>query len=223
MIETDLIFVGGGNFKMGSNEGWEDEKPIHPVTLSDFYMGKYPVTKKLWMNVMGSNPSPYLKDDFPVINVSWNNVQEFIAKLNTQTGKQYRLPTEAEWEYAARGGTQSKDYKYSGSNDLDEVAWYSINSNDGPHLVGQKKPNELGLYDMSGNVWEWTHSLEKDYPYKDDDGREDEKVVGTRVLRGGSLVSRTREIRCVSRPRYNLTTLNRYIGFRLCKAPPFAK
>lgn len=124
-----------------------------------FYICKYEVTQKLWSEVMGDNPSEMQGDDLPVENVSWNDCQVFISKLNELTGKNYRLPTEAEWEFACRGGKYSKGYKYSGSDNLDEVAWYDVNSEDKTHPVGQKKPNELGLYDMNGNVWELCQDL----------------------------------------------------------------
>lgn len=152
--EPDMVMVQGGTFAMGSNEN-NNEKPIHYVTLSSFKIAKYETTIAQFQKVMGKNPSGR-KDclDCPVTALNWEEVQTFIKKLNTLSGKNYRLPTEAEWEYAARGGTKSKQFKYAGSNDISSVAWTSINSGSRTHPVGQKQPNELELYDMSGNIFE---------------------------------------------------------------------
>jgi formylglycine-generating enzyme required for sulfatase activity len=154
-IQSDMVFVEGGAFQMGSSE-YDDEKPIHTVSITkSFYIGKYEVTQKQWQDVMGNNPSNFKGDNLPVENVSWNDVQEFIRRFNQRQGStKYRLPTEAEWEYAARGGNKSRGYIYSGSNNFDDVAWNMSNSNSQTHQVRTKQPNELGLYDMSGNVWE---------------------------------------------------------------------
>lgn len=162
-VTFKMIRVEKGSFQMGSNDGYDREKPIHQVMLDSFYIGETEVTQELWEAVMGSNPSEFKGSKRPVENVSWNNCQSFIAKLNELTGKAFRLPTEAEWEFAARGGNKSRGFIYSGSNTIDEVAWYYHNSYDkgesspdyGTHEVGIKIPNELGIYDMSGNVYEW--------------------------------------------------------------------
>ncbi len=166
-----------------------DNAPPHKVTVSSFYMQKTEVTQEFWELVMGNNPS---KDkswkDNPVTDVSWDDCQVFIKKLNSISGKKYRLPTEAEWEYAARGAKLSKGYKYAGSDDVNEVAWHSGNSNNKIHPVKEKKPNELGLYDMSGNVWEWCNDWYGDYRLNEAYAKNPQGPdSGTyRVMRGGS-------------------------------------
>ena len=159
-LYDDMVYVEGGTFTMGAtseqdSDAYDNEKPAHQVTLSSFYICKHEVTQEEWEAVMGSNPSNFKGNRLPVENVSWEDCQTFISKLNSITGKHYRLPTEAEWEYAARGGNRSNGYKYSGSNILSNVAWYDDNSGNKTHEVMTKSPNELGLYDMSGNVLEW--------------------------------------------------------------------
>ena len=170
-IADNMVYIPGGTFWMGCSHGdtecETDESPRHQITLSSYYIGKYEVTQAQWEAVMGTtvreqrnkvSPSwPLLGEgpNYPMYYVSWNEVQEFIKKLNQMTGKSFRLPTEAEWEYAARGGNKSQGYKYAGSNNIEDVAWYYKNSGSKTHPVGQKQPNELGLYDISGNVNEW--------------------------------------------------------------------
>ena len=155
-VSFKMLAVKGGTFQMGSDDWYEWEKPVHQVTLSDYYIGETEVTQELWNAVMGSNPSYFTGSmQRPVEMVSWNDCQTFISKLNQLTGETFRLPTEAQWEYAACGGNKSKGYTYSGSNEIDEVAWYYFNSSPTTHPVKTKAPNELGIYDMSGNVLEW--------------------------------------------------------------------
>ena len=208
--EIEMVFVQGGTFTMGcTNEQgtncYDDEKPVHQVTLSDYYIGKYEVTQGLWKKVMGSNPSKFIScgDDCPVESVSWDDCQTFISKLNQLTAKKYRLPTEAEWEYAARGGRGVarivQQTKYAGSNELGEVAWYRDNSDVnysggyeykgrkfGIHIVGTKKPNALGVYDMSGNVSEWCIDWYEAYSNKAVTNPQGAKSGSNRVFRGGS-------------------------------------
>ena len=161
-LEANMVSIQGGSFKMGctpeQGKGCDnDEFPVHEVTVNNYHIGRYEVTQEEWKAIMGSNPS-YFKGcpKCPVENVSWNDAQNFLNELNQKTNKEYRLPTEAEWEFAARGGNKNKGNKYSGAkHNLGSVGWYSANSGDSTKIVGTKRPNELGLYDMSGNVYEW--------------------------------------------------------------------
>ncbi len=249
---NDMVYVQGGTFMMGAtSEQGSDvndrEKPTHRVTVSDFYISKYEVTQEQWKEIMGTNPSYFKGDNLPVENVSWNDVQEFIAKLNEKTGMNYRLPTEAEWEYAARGGNKSKGYKYSGGDDVDEVAWYYDNStsNDDDafcyrehyddetielffgvpddlkrksHSVGTKAPNELGLYDMSGNVWEWCSDWFGDYGSWSQTNPKGATSGSRHVRRGGSWRGYTRYCRVSYRGNYGPDSGLDYLGFRLARS-----
>ena len=184
-VSFTMIAVKGGTFTMGTPR--VDESPSHSVTLSDYYIGETEVTQELWNAVMGSNPSNFTGNmQRPVEKVSWDDCQTFISRLNELTGETFRLPTEAQWEYAARGGNKSKGYTYSGSNEIDEVAWYYDNSGGMTHPVKTKAPNELGIYDMTGNVYEWCSDWYGDYSsaaQTDPTGA----ATGTyRVRRGGS-------------------------------------
>jgi formylglycine-generating enzyme required for sulfatase activity len=211
----EMVSIQSGTFQMGSNDGESDEKPIHSVTVSSFYMGKYEVTQKQWREVMGQDPPElYFKgcDQCPVENVSWNDIQEFIKKLNTKTGKNYRLPTEAEWEYAARGG---QSYQYAGSDNIDNVAWYDGNSGSKTHPVGQKSPNGYGLYDMSGNVWEWCNDWYGDYSSGAVTNPKGPSTVSRRVLRGGSWFTDASYCRVANRFSDSPDYRNDTLGFRL--------
>ena len=190
-VQFEMVHVEGGTFRMGATEeqgedAYDDENPVHRVTLSSYLIGKHEVTQALWEEVMGSNPS-YNKQggDYPVEHVSWFDCREFIEKLNARTGMQFRLPTEAEWEYAARGGNRGKGYKYAGGDNLDEVGWFIDNSGNLTHPVGRKKPNELGLYDMSGNVWEWCQDWYGAYSSEAQADPAGPQSGCYRVLRGG--------------------------------------
>ena len=188
-VSFTMIPVEGGTFTMGATSEMEDpedeEKPTHQVTLSSYYIGETEVTQALWMAVMGSNPSEFIGDDLPVEYVSWDDCQTFISKLNALTGKYFRLPTEAEWEFAARGGNQSRHTQYSGSSRIDDVAWYKGNSSEKTHPVKTKQPNELGIYDMAGNVDEWCQDWYGDYSSHAQTNPTGASSGTYRVLRGG--------------------------------------
>ena len=219
-VSFTMIAVEGGTFKMGatSEQGSDadnDEKPVHNVTLSDYYIGETEVTQELWQAVMGENPSYSVGNKKTVKQVSWDDCQEFIKKLNQLTGKNFRLPTEAEWEYAARGGNKSKGYKYSGSNSIGDVAWYTDNSSSQTHDVKTKQANELGIYDMSGNVWEWCQDRYGSYSSSSQINPTGPSSGVNRVLRGGGWNRSARYCRVSDRyyggPGYG----DGCIGFRL--------
>ena len=191
------------------------EKPAHSVTLSSFYIGKYEVTQSLWKAVIGSNPSNWKGDNLPVENVSWNDCQTFLSKLNAMTGKNFRLPTEAEWEYAARGGNLSRGYQYSGSKKIDDVAWYNNNSGGETHPVGTKAPNELGIYDMSGNVWEWCQDWYGDYHDYSQTNPTGPSSASGRVNRGGSWYNYARYCRVANRGSFAPGIRTSSLGLRL--------
>ena len=194
---------------------YKDEEPAHSVTLSSFYIGKYEVTQSLWEAVMGSNPSNRKGDNLPVENVSWNDCQTFLRKLNAMTGKNFRLPTEAEWEFAARGGNRSRGYQYSGSNVFSDVAWYDDNSRRKTHNVGTKAPNELGIYDMSGNVWEWCQDWYGDYHSYSQTNPTGPSSGSRRVHRGGSWFNSGWCCRVACRNNYSPDYRGGDLGFRL--------
>lgn len=238
--DFEMVLVEGGTFMMGGtseqgNDSEKNEKPPHEEKVDTFYIGKYEVTQKLWNAVIGAGHNQSSNsgcDDCPVEQVSWNDAQVFVTKLSILTHKPFRLPTEIEWEYAARGGNRSKGYKYSGSDNIDEVAWYINNYQKKPsgktgttHPVGMKKPNELGIYDMSGNVWEWCDNfynkeyeqngkiIHEDWPYKG------MKPLFRRVLRGGSWGGTAKGCR-VSYIDFDVPSYrDEYGGFRLALSP----
>ena len=217
----DMVRVAGGTFTMGATpEQGSDvnivEKPAHEVTLRDYYISKYEVTQELWQVVMGYNPSEFKNSpQNPVENVSWDDCQEFIAKLNELTGKRFRLPTEAEWEFAARGGDKSRGYKYSGSDFQDHVAWYYVNSDKMTHPVGQNSPNELGLYDMSGNVWEWCQDWYGRYSSGSQTNPSGPSLGSDRVSRGGSWRYSARYCRVSNRSKEKRSFTDNNLGLRL--------
>jgi formylglycine-generating enzyme required for sulfatase activity len=254
--DIEMVFVEGGTFTMGCTPeqgndcrihtdelfiaafGREPEKPTHSVTVVNFSIGKYEVTQKQWKQIMGNNPSFFKGDDFPVESVTRIDVQKFLLRLNKRTGQNYRLPTEAEWEYAARGGNKSNGYKYSGSNNIDEVAWYYGNAGDKvlddeiwdldragsnrnrPHSVGTKTPNELGIHDMSGNVWERVNDWHSAYTPETKINPTGPSSGIYSVDRGGCWVARASNCRVSFRggctPDYRDNTL----GFRIVLSSP---
>lgn len=213
-VSFKMIHVDGGTFRMGSNSGYPDEKPVHNVTLTDFMIGETVVTQALWKAVMGNNPSYNEGDNLPVENVSWNDCQEFIERLNSITGQRFHLPTEAQWEYAARGGSKSQGYIYSGSDNLDISAWYGCNSVNHTHVVNTKVPNEIGLYDMSGNVWEWCLDWHGNYQSSSLNNPTGPYSGLNRVKRGGSYNNPAAFCRVSSRSSMNPSEKSS-CGFRL--------
>ena len=217
-VSFKMIRVEGGTFQMGATEelgiDYDNEKPVHSVTLNDYMLGETEVTQELWKTVMGTHLY-FTGAKNPVKNVSWDDCKKFISKLNSLTGQKFRLPTEAEWEFAARGGNNSKHFKYSGSNNINDVAWYDGNSGSKTHPVGTKAPNELGIYDMTGNVWEWCEDWYGDYRVSAQTNPQGPSQGFNRVYRGGSWRSLARY--CPVSGRYGLTPGSRddTLGFRL--------
>lgn len=226
----EMVFVKGGCFQMGDmfGDGNANERPVHEVCVDDFYIGRYEVTQGQWKKIMGYNPSHYKRgNDYPVESVSWDDAQRFLKKLSRKTGKRYRLPTEAEWEYAAR--SRGKKQKWAGTSkksELEEYAWYKKNSGRKTHPVGQKKPNSLGLYDMAGNVWEWVADwrdtdikyVSEYYKNSPQNNPKGPLMGEIRIVRGGSWKN-PKDLRVSARhggyPHYRLS----YIGFRCARTP----
>lgn len=224
-VNFKMILVEHGHFMMGATSEQEDpcddEKPVHKVILTkDYYMGETQVTQALWKAVMGDNPSRCEGKRRPVEYVSWDDCQKFIRKLNRKLrsqlhGKSFRLPTEAEWEFAARGGNKSCGYQYSGSDDLDEVACYSDNSNNKACDVASFTPNELGIYDMSGNVWEWCHDWYGSYNRSAQTNPKGPSGGSSHVIRGGSWFYDVRKCRLSYRFNYSPDRCYSFLGLRL--------
>lgn len=223
--DIEFVPVKGGCFKMGNNHGWDDtwdEKPEHEVCLTDFYLARFEVTQKQWQAVMGNNPARFKEcgPTCPVESVSWLDIREFLKKLNKKSGKRFRLPTEAEWEYAARSG--GKKEKFSGGNSPGSFGWYQDNSGNAIHPVGQKQPNGLGLYDMSGNVWEWVQDWHSPEYYSQSPRNNPQGPAKglCRVVRGGSATTEANLVRTDHRRlndpegRFNL------VGFRIAITAP---
>jgi len=219
-----MVYVEAGSFNMGSNsaDAIAREKPVHLVSLDSFYIGKTEVPQALFEEVMGWNVSYFACDTCPVNNVSWMNVQAFIKKLNKLTGKTFKLPTEAQWEYAAKGGNKSKGYLFSGSNNIADVAWYANNADKKSHKVAQRMPNELGLYDMTGNMWEFCHddiskSFYKNSPKNNPlylQSKEQNKTT-MKVIRGGGYEFAANESQVFRRDGATSNVRMPDIGFRL--------
>ncbi len=218
-VTFKMVKIEGGTFMMGApitdSEAYSNELPQHCVTLSEYYIAETEVTQALWQAVMGSNPSHFKFPDRPVEEISWNDCKTFIEKLNQLTDKQFRLPTEAEWEYAARGGGNSHGYKFSGSDNVDDVAWYTDNCGGETHAVKTKAANELGLYDMTGNVLEWCSDWMAAYTADTVSNPQGPAAGFKRVLRGGSLYNDARRLRVTRRSEYNPTFTDYSVGFRL--------
>ena len=225
-ISFKMIRVDSGTFTMGAtpeqgNDPRDNEKPAHQVTLSDYYIGQLEVTQELWQAVMGSNPSKYQGPKNPVEQVSWNDiVNDFLPKLNKLTGRNFTLPTEAQWEFAARGGNKSRGYKYSGGNDIYYVAWYDGNGNEQSHPVGQKSPNELGLCDMSGNVYEWCSDFQGFYTEEAQTDPLGPAAGVKHVCRGGFYFSYESSCRVSYRYFGNPDYAPETFGFRLALSCP---
>jgi formylglycine-generating enzyme required for sulfatase activity len=220
----EMVYVKGGCYQMGDTfgDGWPSERPAHEVCVDDFYIGKYEVTQGQWKKVMGNNPSrfPGCGDNCPVDNVSWYDAQDFIAKLNKMSGgSSYRLLTEAEFEYAERSG--GKNQRYSGGNDVDSVAWYDINAEEHIHPGGTRAPNGLGIYDMSGNVWEWTNDwYQEDYYSHSPRNNPAGPSSGVeRVKRGGCASGWPQNQRVFRRGSDVPDFRGMFNGFRLAKTP----
>jgi formylglycine-generating enzyme required for sulfatase activity len=231
-LGMELAYVAPGSFQMGSNDGHDNEKPIHTVRISqEYWVGKYEVTQQQYQSIMGNNPSNFKGTSNPVEKVSWNDSVSFCKKLTDQErragrlpeGYVYRLPTEAEWEYAARGGSRGRDTQFAGSNTIGDVAWYKDNSGSKTLPVGQKQANELGLYDMSGNVWEWCQDWWERYSSGSQTDPVGPGKGSRRVLRGGCWRDPASLCRVAIRGIGTPTRAYDILGFRVVLAPPVGR
>jgi formylglycine-generating enzyme required for sulfatase activity len=215
-IKFEMVLVDAGSFMMGYENGYSNEKPLHKVTLDEYYIGKFEVSQKIWQMVTGKNPAHFNDcPDCPVEMISYEDAISFIDRLNQLSGKSFRLPTEAEWEYAAKGGSTKKKTRYSGSNKIDEVAWYSKNAVERPHAVGLKLPNALGIFDMSGNVFEWTNDWMGRYKHNDQINPKGAAKGKTKVVRGGCWYDTNDGCRIHCRVEVEPSEKNGCLGLRL--------
>ncbi|WP_052634172.1 formylglycine-generating enzyme family protein [Shewanella piezotolerans] len=223
MILSEMVFVEGGRFEMGASCAVERKcvHPKHSVTVDDFYIGKYEVTQAVFESVLGPSNSYFQGANYPVNNLSWQQAKYFISELNLKTGLKFRLPTEAEWEYAARGGSRSQHYLFSGSNNIDDVGWFSENANNRAHEVGLKQANELGLYDMTGNVGEMTEDAydAEYYLYGPEinpvNALDSEHYLAYKSVRGGSFAYDAQESENFRRDSASQSAVMPDIGLRL--------
>lgn len=218
----EFVWVPGGSYEMGcgpwAGECVSNEKPVHTVRLFGFWLGKYEVTQGQWQQVMGDNPSIFQGGErYPVAMVSWNDSKKYISRLDSQGAAKFRLPTEAEWEYSARSGGRAE--KYSGGNSIEAVAWHKGNSGGSSHEVGTKKPNGLGLYDMSGNVWEWCEDVYASYPSSTQDNPIVTNGESRQVVRGGSSADEPFIVRVARRAGSSPSDRSYRLGFRLVRNP----
>lgn len=229
-VELEMVNIQGGRFDMGDDSGATDRRPAHSVVLKDFLIGKFEVTQAQWESVMGTNPSGYNHcEDCPVTNVSWNDVQTFLEKLNAKTGRHFRLPTEAEWEFAARGGVKEHmrklasdeivGNKHSGRHVLQYIAWFERNANYHPHKVGRKDANKLGLHDMTGNVEEWVNDWYGKNYFSSREANNPQGPEGgiSKVVRGGSWHSEADEVSVTRRAAYIPAEKSNALGFRIAE------
>ena len=218
-IIKNMVFIEGGSFEMGNPNGGEDEKPLHIVNVANFYMCKYEIRAKEWKQIMGNNPCYFVGcEDCPVESVSWNEIQNFINKLNELSEKKFRLPTEAEWEYAAKAGKHTTYNDFSGNKEIGAVGWFRDNSDTCPHKIGLKLPNANGIYDMTGNVWEWCSDwYQADYySVSTRENPQGPETGEKKVLRGGSWNNFVKHCKVTYRDTFEPDLKTYDYGFRVC-------